>query len=70
MKTLLSKELSDKLKLSVSVNNEGDFVLAAVVESGVLLDALAKQIPGQVDDALLGLVKGYLQKLGAEQQGQ
>ena len=66
MKTLLQKELSDKLKLSVSVNSEGDFVLAAVVESGVLLDALSKQIPGSVDDALLGLVKGYLQKIGAE----
>ena len=68
MKTLLSKELSDKLKLSVSVNDEGDFVLAAVVESGVLLDALAKQIPGSVDDALLGLVKSYLVKVGTESQ--
>ena len=67
MKTLLQKEVSDKLKLSVSVNKEGDFVLAAVVESGVLLDALSKQIPGSVDDALLSLVKSYLVKVGSEE---
>ena len=68
MKTLLNKDVSDKLKLSVSLNEEGDVVLAAVVESGVLLDALAAQIPGQIDDALLELVKGYLKKLGSQTQ--
>ena len=70
MKTLLQKDLSDKLKLSVSLNPDGDVVLADVVESGVLLDALAAQVPGQLDDALLGLVKGYLQKLGSQSDGQ
>ena len=69
MKTLVQKDVSDKLKLSVSLNEEGDVVLAAVVESGVLLDALAQQIPGSIDDALLQLVKGYLKKVG-EQGGQ
>lgn len=65
MKTLLNKDVSDKLKLSASLNSDGDVVLAVVIESGVLLDALAAQIPGQIDDALLGLVKGYLQKVGS-----
>ena len=65
MKTLLEKDLNGKAKLSLSVNSDGDFVLAAVLESSVVLDALTKRTDNTVDDALAGLLKGYLQKLGS-----
>jgi hypothetical protein len=50
-----------KLSLKVGVQHSG--VGADVViwlESDAVLDALAKAIPGQLDDALLGMLKGAL----------
>ena len=64
MKVLLEKNLDDKVKLSVSLNKEGDVVCAAVIESEHLLKLAADKIPGGIDDAIFALVKAQLVKLG------
>lgn len=50
-----------KLTLSVSASEPVGSVLAAIsVDAGTVIDAIAKAIPGTVDDAILGLLKAAL----------
>ena len=62
MKVLLEKNLDDKVKLSVSLNADGDLVAAAVLQSDHVLHLLSEAIPGKIDDVIIELLKKQLIK--------
>ena len=62
MKVLLEKNLDDKVKLSVSLNQDGDVVAAAVLQSDHVLHLISEAIPGKVDDIVIELLKKQLVK--------
>lgn len=52
---------SGKLSFKVGVSVKGATASVAVeLEADALLDAIAAKIPGQIDDAVLGLLKAAL----------
>ena len=62
MKTLLEKDLDGKVKLSVSLNPDGDVVAAAVLKSDHVLKVISDAIPGKLDDVVIELLKNQLVK--------
>lgn len=54
-----------KLSLTVDAKIGGELVAAGIVikvGASEVLDAIAKAIPGQIDDAVIGLIKSALLK--------
>lgn len=67
MKVLLEKNLDDKVKLSVSLNQDGDVVAAAVIQSDHVLKVVSDAIPGKLDDVVIELLKNQLVKYAKSQ---
>ena len=65
MKDLIRKAVGDEAQLSISLNSDGDLVLAVVIKSDEILNELAKKIPGGVDDLLFAAIKAQLKRMGA-----
>lgn len=53
-------KLTAKVSAKVEAGVEGGAFIS--LDASLILDALAKAIPGQIDDALLGILKGALLK--------
>ena len=68
MKDLLTKNIGDEAQLAMSLNSDGDLVLSVVVKSDDVLNALAKKIPGGVDDLLFAAIKAQLKRMGSSAQ--
>ena len=68
MKDLLTKNIGDEAQLAMSLNSDGDLVLSVVVKSDDVLNALAKKIPGGVDDLLFAAIKAQLKRMGSSGQ--
>ena len=64
MKPILTKDLGEGVQVQIAVSEDGDPVGSLVVKADVILNELAKKIPGGIDDALFALIKAQLVKMG------
>ena len=64
----MDAELYNKGELEISIEN-GDLVIEvgskgasvrAVADAGYFMDKLAEKIPGEIDNAVIGIIKGAL----------